>query len=468
MCSKNASSRSSSRWSLAARLTLWHSALAMALIAGVTAYSYFILTANFDREDGEYLNGKIEDVVLRLENASEPLESVKNDWSRFEDESAPLRILMRLLSQDGTTLATTPSASLVPWPPLNLDAQSPVAAEVSHWQIVSRRVMLGTGQSVVLQATMDRRQEYIFLSRYRKQLYLVLFFAATVSATGGYFLMKQGLRPLGELSSLAAGVGLHRMNERLEPEQYCVELAEVAGTFNAMLDRIEQWFERLNRFSGDIAHELRTPLHNLHSEIDVVLQKSRTMDEYRDALGSCLEEASRLSHLIDSLLFLARSESPQRVLKLETLHLRDELITIQEFYEAAADEAGIKLETCLGDLVIDADRTLFQRAIGNLVTNAIDHTAAGGTIVLSVEQHNNWIHVVVKDNGCGIAAVHLPHVYDRLYRASEARESQNFGLGLTIVKSVLELHQGAVNIQSEPGSGTTVITQWPLRRAHAD
>lgn len=460
MCSKIAISR----WSLAAWLTFWLSMFSMVLVAAVTAYSYFVLTSSFEREDQEFLRGRVDDVIGRMKIDADPLSAIVRDWSRLDDDASLLKISMRLLSRDGEVLAMTPGAGVVPWANVKSASQAEAESQVGDWHIMTRSVNLSEGAPVVLQATLDRRQEYVFLSRYRKQLYLMVFVAAAIAAAGGYYLMRRGLRPLGELSSLAAGVGLHHMHERLDASQYSIELAEVARTFNAMLDRIEQWFDRLNRFSGDIAHELRTPLHNLRSEVEVVLQKPRATDEYQDALGSCLEEASRLSQLVDSLLFLARSESPQAVLRREPLQIRDELQTIQDFYEAVADEAGVLLRLESPALVIHADRTLFQRALGNLVMNAIAHTPRSGEVMLTAESFDSRVHITVRDTGCGIDAAHLPHVFDRLYQASESRGNQNFGLGLPIVKSVLELHGGSVNICSVPGQGTTVVTQWPVHR----
>lgn len=450
-----------SRWSLAARLSLWLSLFSMLLVGSVTAFSYFVLVSSFEREDDEFLRDKVSSVVQRLKQALKPVESVSEEWSRSEYASSPLKVEMRLLASNGELLATTPGATAALWPEWQGAVDETVESQVGPWQILTTPIQLNDGADLTLQATLDRREEEEFLSRYRKQLYLVLFVAATASAAGCYWLIRKGLNPLGEFSSLAASVGLHQMNERLDPSQYSVELADVARTFNAMLDRMEQWFGRLNRFSGDIAHELRSPLHNLRGEIEVILQKPRASAEYQDALGSCLEEASRLSQLVDSLLFLARSESPSSALKRERLALCSELGTIQEFYEAAADDAGVSLKTGPTSETLYADRTLFQRAIGNLVTNAIAHTPRGGEITLSVGSRDGEVAVSVTDTGCGIEAKHLPRVFDRLYRVSESRGNQNFGLGLTIVKSVLELHGGSVEIQSVPGTGTTVMTIWP-------
>src|SRR5262249_24484696 len=134
------------------------------------------------------------------------------------------------------------------------------------------------------------------------------------------------------------------LHERIEAGRFPAELGALASTFNDMLDRLEESFDRLARFSADIAHELRTPVNNLRRETEVAVRKPRSTDEYREVLGSCLEECLRLGQLIDSLLFLARAESPQAQLVMESVDIGAELATVRDFYEAVATEAGIDLQ----------------------------------------------------------------------------------------------------------------------------
>jgi len=437
--------------------------LAIVLVAGTTAYSYWVLTSNLDREDDEFVVSRLEDIGSKLRGDAEGLSSLSTAWASASDETSPLRILMRVLKANGTVLVAMPESDEVPWPPASHRGSLETAGVTGEWRTVTRDGSLASGDAVILQAALDRRQESLFLARYRKQLYLVLFVAATACIAGGVMLAQRGLRPLRELSAVAARIEANQMEERLDPSKYAAELEQVAVTFNGMLDRLQDSFARLNRFSGDIAHELRTPLHTLRGEVEVALTRGRSADEYRDTLGSCLEETIRLSRLVDSLLFLARADQPQSALNRESLQLDDELRTIQEFYEAAAEEAGVKLsvvEHC--KLVISADRTFFQRVVGNLITNALVHTPAGGRVEIRSEVSGRMIKVVVSDTGVGIAADQLPHVFDRLYRgAGTHSDAMGHGLGLSIVKTVVELHGGSVSIISIQDQGTTVETCWP-------
>jgi two-component system heavy metal sensor histidine kinase CusS len=231
-----------------------------------------------------------------------------------------------------------------------------------------------------------------------------------------------------------------------------------------MLQRLEDSFLRLSRFSADIAHELRTPVNNIRGESEVALGRPRSVDEYRDALGSCLEEAVRLSDLIESLLFLARSESPGDHLKRKRQDIRALLSSVRDYYEASALECGVTLRLdCERELIGEVDGALLQRALGNLVSNALAHTAVGGIISLSAAQHVQQLSIEVKDTGTGISPEALPKVFDRFYRAdpARARRSGGTGLGLAIMRQIVFLHGGDVNIKSELGIGTTVLVTLP-------
>ena len=451
------------RWSLVTWLAVWHSTLAIALIASATAFSYWVLTSNLDREDDEFVTVRMKEVESRLINDPNGISTLAADWATTKVKPTSLRILLRVLNTDGLVLAAMPGSDEVRWPSIEVRGSVETHGPSGEWRCLVFDGTQANGNPVILQSALDRQQEALFLTRYRKQLYLFLFIASGVSAIGGVLISRRGLRPLRKLSVLAARIEANQMDMRLDTAKYAIELELVATTFNGMLDRLQNSFERLNRFSGDIAHELRTPLNNLRGEVEVSLTHSRTAVEYQDTLGSCLEETIKLSRLVDSLLFLARTDQPQAALNQESLNLDDELQTIQEFYEAAAEDAGIQLSIA-GQLklVIWADRVLFQRAIGNLITNSMAHTTSGGRIELQTKLTGDLVTVAVADTGVGIASDQLPHVFDRLYRGTGARiGTTGHGLGLAIVKTVVELHGGSVSIKSELGQGTAVETDWP-------
>jgi two-component system heavy metal sensor histidine kinase CusS len=269
-----------------------------------------------------------------------------------------------------------------------------------------------------------------------------------------------------QITAMARRIRPTHLDERLQAAGLPAELAALADTFNAMLDRLGESFGRLARFSADIAHELRTPVNNLRGEVEVALGKPRPAEEYRDVLASGLEECVRLSRLIDSLLFLARAEDPRTQVEREPVDVGRELAAVREFYEATAAEAGVKLAAITGPgPVADLNRPFLQRALGNLVANALAHTQPGGAVTLSATQEGGWVRVEVADTGCGIPATHLPYVFDRFYRVDRSRSSASggLGLGLAIVKGIAELHGGSVSLASEVGRGTRFTLLLPAR-----
>jgi two-component system heavy metal sensor histidine kinase CusS len=311
---------------------------------------------------------------------------------------------------------------------------------------------------------MDLSQEVEVLSQHRIWVWAVLAVAAILCPRMGIVSARWGTRPLREVSETARHISSSTLNERIQVERYPLEIATLANSFNAMLQRLEDSFLRLSRFSADIAHELRTPVNNIRGESEVALARSRTAEEYRDALGSCLEESVRLSELIESLLFLARSESPGDHLKRKRQDIGALLSSVRDYYEASALESGVTLHLhCEGEVAGEVDGPLLQRALGNLVSNALAHTAAGGAVWLSAAQQSRQLRIEVKDTGSGISAEALPKVFDRFYRAdpARARGSGGTGLGLAIMRQIVVLHGGDVKIESHPGEGTTVSVTLP-------
>jgi two-component system heavy metal sensor histidine kinase CusS len=295
--------------------------------------------------------------------------------------------------------------------------------------------------------------------------WLILLATSVLFPLVGYRIARHGIRPVEEIAATARRITSTNLRERIESEGYPSELASLAGTFNEMLVRLEESFERISRFSADIAHDLRTPVNNIRGEVEVTLARPRTADEYRDVLESSLEEAVRLSELIGDLLFLARAERPLTELHRESVNLGELLTTVRDYYEASATDAGISLVVKDGTEPLNAalDRSLMLRAVSNLVSNAIAHTTPGGTVTLAATNEDVAMRIEVSDTGIGISAEALPRVFDRFFRVdpSRSKSSGGTGLGLAIVQSILALHGGSAEITSQLGRGSRVTLRVP-------
>jgi two-component system heavy metal sensor histidine kinase CusS len=255
-------------------------------------------------------------------------------------------------------------------------------------------------------------------------------------------------------------VGPTQLNERVSAIGWPHELQPLAAAFDDMLGRLEQSFERLSQFSADLAHELRTPILNIRGEAEVALTRSRSADEYREVIESTIGECQHLSNIVDNLLFLARSEAAEGHVQRTTFDGRKAIERIIAFHEPMAEEQNVAVE-CEGAAQFVADEMLFGRAISNVLENALHHTPAGGTILVTLAERGAQSDVSIKDTGSGIAPEHLPRVFDRFYRAESSRTSEGSGLGLALVKSIMDLHGGSAQIASTPGQGTTVTLSFP-------
>lgn len=253
------------------------------------------------------------------------------------------------------------------------------------------------------------------------------------------------------------------LDERIDLKEWPKELKSFGNKFNTMLDRIETSFIQISQFSSDIAHELRTPITNLLGITEIELSKKQCSDDNKIMLEKYMYEFQHLSKLIENLLFLARSDHGQLVLKKEIVNAREEILKIFDYYQAVADENNIEL-SCNGNANISVDFLLFKRAINNLISNALKYTKANGKIEINVKADDQGVNISVIDTGEGIPAEHLHRIFDRFYRVDQSRSSHSggIGLGLAIVKSIIDLHQGKISVQSQLEIGTTVSINFPL------
>jgi two-component system, OmpR family, heavy metal sensor histidine kinase CusS len=318
-------------------------------------------------------------------------------------------------------------------------------------------------QRFIYTVALDTTPEQNILRDYRDKLLLVLIGGSLVSAVAGTYVARRGIRPIKEISAAAHRITANALAERVGSTAWPHELAGLATEFDAMLQRLEDSFQRLSQFSADIAHELRTPINNLMGEAEVALRRERTSGEYASVIASSLEEYHRLAELIDSLLFLARAENADLSLQKSWFQVADELAQLLSYHELQATESNVTLSFS-GDAKLLADSTLFRRAIGNLVANALKYTPPTGNVGVVVCPVRDAVKILIKDDGVGIPTEHLPRVFDRFYRvdASRATAMAGTGLGLAIVKTIVELHGGSVTIESELGKGTLVTLIFPV------
>jgi two-component system, OmpR family, heavy metal sensor histidine kinase CusS len=459
-------------WSLVTRLAVYYTICATALLLIAMSILYSFVVQHINADDNEFL--------------ADTLRSVRADLTEKHSESDRLLAdevppgttdyFVRLLDQrTKQVIAERPafghrlSPSIFPAPPA--DGRIPTEgveykSASGHWYLLmSASAVLNSDASrpVVIQVAQDGSDEKDFMQNFAKLLLGVLIGGIICSATIALFAARRALRPLEEMATATEKVQASQLHQRLGGGGWPSELTALAAGFDQMLARLEESFDRLSRFSADLAHELRTPIQNLRSVSEVALTRPRTADEYREVIELSVEEYQRLSSMIDSLLFLARAENAETRLNRVKFKIGPEVDTILDLYDAAAREREISLGR-KGDGELCADPMLFRRAISNVISNGLRHTSKAGQIrVLVVTGYHQRVEITVQDNGSGIGPEHLPRIFDRFYRADAARssDSANTGLGLAIVKSIMDLHGGSVQAESALGVGTKITLSFP-------
>lgn len=233
---------------------------------------------------------------------------------------------------------------------------------------------------------------------------------------------------------------------------------------DAMIAQLEATQDALRYYADNVAHELRSPINKILVGSEVVLSRSRSREEYQEALLSNMEECQSLARIVESLLFMAKAEHVQGQLNRQPAHVAHELDIIATFFEGMASEAGVRVSvSCPKEVMFDLDRVLFQRAVSNIVSNAIAHTERGGEVRLVAWVEEGALRLQVADTGEGIPQDAQARVFDRFYRADQARSatSGRFGLGLPITKSIVALHGGDIDLSSQVGRGTTITLRFP-------
>ena len=360
-----------------------------------------------------------------------------------------------------------------------------VKRNAAHWIGVVHHDVTGPGGKPCRMATVkiERQEKHqekflcyaqfgIFIQERDAPLRQLILWLAAGSTTalllaglGLNHLIRQWHAPLSALSDTARRINLGTLgHERLFVSPEAPELAQLATTFNELLDRLEAAHASQHRFVADASHELRTPLAALRAEIEVALRRERTAADYQRTLDSNRHELERLSSLVENLLALAALDAapPSRQQTPVDLGLVCRDVAEQLSPLAAAQNVRLQLELSEG-VAIPGDVFSLERAVRNLVENAIRHTPAGEQIVIRAQARQGEVSIQVIDAGIGIAPEHLPKLFDRFYRVDSARTRTHggAGLGLSIVKAIVEAHGGTVSVESKLGAGSTFTIRFP-------
>ncbi|GAA0701588.1 heavy metal sensor histidine kinase [Marinobacterium maritimum] len=448
---------------LSLRLALLFALVSILVLGSIGLYLYQSLYREIAWRDDQALLGRLDRMHALLDDSAS-IAALRERPQLYGNMLGNRQSLLWILDIQGKALIEINPANLaIPrLPPAEairftqLSGKTPARLAWVQVRQGERSVTLVAGKLLA-----ERNQ---MLAAYRLKLGMALAVGALLAFALGGLVSQRGLRPVRHLADRAARIDAQHLHLRLEDHHPVSELQALSQALNQMLARLEDGFAQLSRFSEDLAHEMRTPLSNLMGQTQQTLSHPRTRDEYESLLVSNLEEYERLSRMIDSMLFLARTEQPRASIHAEALALGELVEQLSEYFEGMAEDRGLQLinqarhEVC-------ADRDLLRRALANLIANALRYAEADSSILISSHERNGGIEIRVHNRGPAIAAEHLPRLFERFYRCDPARaESDDCGgLGLAIVRSIMLLHGGHAEVSSDD-SGTCFMIWLPYRQ----
>jgi two-component system heavy metal sensor histidine kinase CusS len=456
-----------SNLSITARLTLFYGLTTILLTSIIAIFLYSTIVHVLHKANMEFLSHEVKIVSKLVEQKKIPLEILKHkvlDVPETETGSS-FRYYIRILNGSNKTfLETNLIENIFQQTVFFKQSLLSVDQEIEHGKskrgrdfLLIRAPVYHDGKLWQIQIALDISYQQMLLKQWQSNFFVGILFLTLIAIFTGFFIARRGMNSLWELIQKTKALSASSLHQKIDLALWPSELKKLGVAFNDLFDRVEKSFSRLNQFSADLAHELRTPINNIMGQTEIALSKVKSAEEYQNLLGSNLEELQRISEIIENLLFLARAENHEIDLAKTKLRVADEIRLLCDFYQILADEKNIRM-ILEGDAEIFANSVMFRRAISNLLKNALKYSLENSEIKITIQRDRDHVKIMIQDEGIGIAADHLPHVFTRFYRVDEARShhSGGTGLGLAIVKSIVELHQGLISISSEVGKGTRV------------
>jgi heavy metal sensor kinase len=450
------------------RLTVWYITVFGALLVVFSIYLYSLLTSDLQQE--------LDRALLRTASATA---SYFNEFVERKNELAGAKEtvlevqfedLHSAIYREGELLATSRPdiAGIVRATRILVEgvtADQPVFA--TDTRTGTRLVAVGFREDqnryhvVVLQPLRELTEQLV---RLRRIFLFGIPAALLMAAAGGFFLAHKSLERVVQITNQTQRIGAENLHERLHISNPNDEFGRLASAINALLARLETSFRVMREFVADASHELRTPVAIVHAEADVTLAKERSTEEYREALQVIHKLSARLRGIVNDMLVLARADAGRERLNLKEVYLDDLVDECCHAAQTLAAPAGVSLQVeSDSDISFTCDEELLRRMTLNLLDNAIHYTPAGGSVRVSLKQMDSAVCLAVADTGIGIAKEAQARIFDRFFRADDSRSPNGHsGLGLSIVKLAAEAHRGRVDLESEPGKGSTFTVHLPL------
>jgi signal transduction histidine kinase len=421
------------------RLALWYATLFVIGSVLIVLLTYWVTASSLAQRDDQIMQSKLGEYAVVYRRGG--LRAL-SDTVRAEQLTAPERLFVRVVDRGAEVLVLS-----MP------DGWNPSMLETASLQLPD-----GT----LVQVGKSKEARIDLLRRVRAALGFVTLTIIVVAFTGGWLAMQSTLGPIRRLTDAAGRiVRTGRTDERVTGGQHDDAIGELTRLFNAMLDKVEGLVTGMRAALDNVSHDLRTPLTRLRGTAEMALAAPPDLDRYREALADCVEECDRVLVMLQTLMDISEAESGAMLLQRVSLDLRDVAVRAVELYKDVADAREVSLELSGGPAPTVGDRVRLEQAAANLIDNAMKYTPPGGRVVVWTGPDAGRSVLRVSDTGPGIASDELPRIWERLFRGDRSRTERGLGLGLSLVKAIVEAHGGAVSVLSEPGKGSVFALALP-------
>ncbi|HUK36673.1 MAG TPA: ATP-binding protein [Vicinamibacterales bacterium] len=417
------------------RLGVWYATLFVLGSLAIMFLTYLLTSASLAQRDRQIIDSKLGAYAAAYDNGG--LRGLEN-VVRAEQLTAPERVFVRVTDRFGR--------------------EAIVLSQPGGWDVATLEtgnIRLGDGTLIQVGRSTEARED--ILSRFRAAIGLVTLSIFLIALTGGALATQSALRPIRQLiGAVERIITTGRTDQRVPLGKTHDAIDELTTLFNAMLDRIEGLVTGMRGALDNVSHDLRTPMTHLRGAAELALAGPPDVERYREALADCVEEADRVLVMLTTLMDISEAESRAIELHRQLVPFSEIVERAVDLYRDTAEAKGVALEAHVdARVVVSIDRLRFEQVAANLLDNAIKYTPAGGHVDISVLRDGDRALLRVRDSGIGIPPAEVPRIWERLFRGDRSRTERGLGLGLSLVKAVVEAHGGSVSVDSTPGIGST-------------